>query len=49
MTFAAGYLRDRVEAHAAARKLTVAADLIRRNPGPGHEPEGPLPDARGLG
>ena len=32
---------DRVEAHAAARKLTLAAELIRRNPEPGCEPEGP--------
>ena len=32
---------DRVEAHAAARKLAVAAELIRRNPRPGCEPEGP--------
>ena len=32
---------DRVEAHAAARKLAVAAELIRRNPKPGCEPEGP--------
>jgi hypothetical protein len=32
---------DRVEAHAAARKLVVAAELIRRNPKPGCEPEGP--------
>ena len=32
---------DRVEAHAAARKLAVAAELIRRNPGPGCQPEGP--------
>ena len=32
---------DRVEAHAAARKLAAAAELIRRNPRPGCEPEGP--------
>ena len=32
---------DRVEAHAAARKLAVAAELIRRNPKPGCQPEGP--------
>ena len=32
---------DRVEAHAAARKLAAAAELIRRNPGPGCEPESP--------
>ena len=32
---------DRVEAHAAARKLALAAELIRRNPRPGCEPEGP--------
>ena len=31
---------DRVEAHAAARKLAVAAELIRRNPKPGCQPEG---------
>ena len=31
---------DRVEAHAAARKLAAAAELIRRNPGPGGAPEG---------
>ena len=31
---------DRVEAHAAARKLAAAAELIRRNPGPGCAPEG---------
>ncbi len=37
-----GVLRawDRVEAHAAARKLAAVAELIRRNPGPGCEPEG---------
>ena len=34
---------DRVEAHAAARKLAVAAELIRRNPKPGCDPEGPAP------
>jgi hypothetical protein len=32
---------DRVEAHAAARKLAVAAELIRRNPRPGCDPQGP--------
>ena len=32
---------ERVEAHAAARKLAVAAELIRRNPKAGCEPEGP--------
>ena len=31
---------DRVEAHAAARKLAAAAELIRRNPGSGCAPEG---------
>jgi len=31
---------DRVEAHAAARKLAAAAELIRRNPGPGCAAEG---------
>ena len=31
---------DRIEAHAAARKLAAAAELIRRNPGPGCAPEG---------
>jgi hypothetical protein len=31
---------DRIEAHAAARKLAAAAELIRRNPGPGCVPEG---------
>ena len=31
---------DRVEAHAAARKLAAVAELIRRNPGPGCVPEG---------
>src|SRR6266567_2521436 len=32
---------DRVEAHAAARKLAAAAELIRRNPEPGSELAGP--------
>jgi hypothetical protein len=32
---------DRVEAHAVARKLAAIAELIRRNPEPGCEPEGP--------
>jgi Domain of unknown function (DUF222) len=32
---------DRVEAHAAARKLALVAELIRRHPEPGCEPEGP--------
>ena len=32
---------DRVEAHAAARKLTAVAELIRRRPGPGCALEGP--------
>ena len=32
---------DRVEAHAAARKLAVVAELIRRNPEPGSELAGP--------
>jgi hypothetical protein len=32
---------DRVEAHAAAGKLAVAAELIRRNHKPGCEPQGP--------
>jgi len=31
---------DRLEAHMAARKLAAAAELIRRNPGPGCEPAG---------
>ena len=31
---------DRIEAHAAARKLAAVAELIRRNPGPGCGPEG---------
>ena len=31
---------DRIEAHAAARKLAAAAELIRRNPGPGCAPKG---------
>src|SRR5712691_8845546 len=31
---------DRVEAHAAARKLAAAAELIRRRPEPGCGPEG---------
>jgi hypothetical protein len=31
---------DRVEAHAAARKLAAAAELVRRNPVPGCAPEG---------
>ena len=32
---------DRVEAHAAARKLATVAELIRRNPEPGSELAGP--------
>jgi len=32
---------DRVEAHAAARKCAATAELIRRRPGAGCEPEGP--------
>ncbi len=32
---------DRVEAHAAARKLAAAAELIRRRPEPGCDPQGP--------
>ena len=38
----AGVLRawDRVEAHAAARKLAAVAELILRHPGPGRDPEG---------
>ena len=32
---------DRVEAHACARKLAAAAELIRRRPEPGCPPEGP--------
>jgi len=32
---------DRVEAHAAARKLAAIAELIRRRPEPGCAPEGP--------
>ena len=32
---------DRVEAHACARKIAAAAELIRRRPGPGCPPEGP--------
>ena len=32
---------DRVEAHAAARKLAAVAELIRRNPEPGSELAGP--------
>ena len=38
---------DRLEAHMAARKLAAAAELIRRNPGPGCEPNGPgrMPEA----
>ena len=34
---------DRVEAHAAARKLAAVAELIRRNPEPGSELAGPAP------
>ena len=38
-----GVLRawDRLEAHVAARKLAAVAELIRRRPEPGGEPEGP--------
>ena len=36
---------DRVEAHAAARKLAAVAELIRRNPEPGSELAGPGADA----
>ena len=32
---------DRLEAHVAARKLAMVAELIRRRPGPGCPPEGP--------
>jgi len=32
---------DRLEAHIAARKLAAAAELIRRSPAPGCEPNGP--------
>jgi hypothetical protein len=32
---------DRVEAHMAARKLAAAAELIRRRPEPGCDPQGP--------
>ena len=32
---------DRVEAHAAARKLAAIAEQVRRHPGPGCAPEGP--------
>ncbi len=32
---------DRVEAHAAARKLAAVAELIRRHPEPGCDPDGP--------
>ncbi len=32
---------DRLEAHMAARKLAAVAELIRRRPEPGGEPEGP--------
>ena len=32
---------DRVEAHAAARKLAAVAEHVRRHPEPGCEPEGP--------
>ncbi len=32
---------DRVEAHACARQLAPAAELIRRRPQPGCPPEGP--------
>jgi len=32
---------DRVEAHAAARKLPAVAELYRRRPEPGCEPQGP--------
>ena len=47
----AGVLRawDRVEAHAAARKLAAVAELIRRHPGPGCDPEGARADAGGVG
>ena len=32
---------DRLEAHMAARKLAAAAELIRRRPEPGCDPQGP--------
>ena len=40
---------DRVEAHAAARKHAAVAELIRRRPAAGHAPQGPGPDAGGVG
>ena len=40
---------DRLEAHAAARKLAAAAELIRRRPEPGCVPEGPGRMPTGVG
>ena len=40
---------DRVEAHAAARKLAAVAELIRRHPEPRLRAGRPGPDAGDLG
>ena len=40
---------DRVEAHAAARKLAAVAELIRRHPEPGCDAGGRGADAGGVG
>jgi hypothetical protein len=39
---------DRIEAHAAARKLAAIAELYRRRPDPQAKPAGPRADAGGV-